>query len=249
MSTCSAAFRYTLDRLGPHGLPLIGRADWNDCLNLNCFSDTPGQSFQTTTNKDGKDGGVGLHRGAVRPGGTELAEIAQNGRSERRKPSSYLAAAAKMEATVCSSTAGTGSGSSAPTTTLGATDRLGRVRGGQDLHRAAGHLHHGRHRPGDGDAAEGAGLGEGTPGHAARHRAPAAGLFPVLPPPGRDLLLSAGLQGERRDLLPQQSLDHDRRDHGWDTATRRSTIISASIRRRARRSASCIAASPTSTRR
>jgi cellobiose phosphorylase len=48
------AIRYTLDRLGPHGLPLIGRADWNDCLNLNCFSDTPGQSVQTTTNKDGK---------------------------------------------------------------------------------------------------------------------------------------------------------------------------------------------------
>lgn len=46
--------RYTLDRLGPHGLPLIGRADWNDCLNLNCFSSSPGQSFQTTTNKDGK---------------------------------------------------------------------------------------------------------------------------------------------------------------------------------------------------
>ena len=46
--------QYTLDRLGPHNLPLIGRADWNDCLNLNCFSDTPGQSFQTTTNKDGK---------------------------------------------------------------------------------------------------------------------------------------------------------------------------------------------------
>jgi cellobiose phosphorylase len=45
---------YTLERLGPHGLPLIGRADWNDCLNLNCFSDTPGQSFQTTTNKEGK---------------------------------------------------------------------------------------------------------------------------------------------------------------------------------------------------
>jgi cellobiose phosphorylase len=45
--------QYTLDRLGPNKLPLIGRADWNDCLNLNCFSDTPGQSFQTTTNKDG----------------------------------------------------------------------------------------------------------------------------------------------------------------------------------------------------
>ena len=42
------AVRYTLERLGPHGLPLIGRADWNDCLNLNCFSETPGESFQTT---------------------------------------------------------------------------------------------------------------------------------------------------------------------------------------------------------
>jgi cellobiose phosphorylase len=48
------SIQYTLDNLGPHGLPLIGRADWNDCLNLNCFSDTPGQSFQTVTNKDGK---------------------------------------------------------------------------------------------------------------------------------------------------------------------------------------------------
>jgi cellobiose phosphorylase len=37
---------YTLNHLGPHGLPLIGHADWNDCLNLNCFSTTPGESFQ-----------------------------------------------------------------------------------------------------------------------------------------------------------------------------------------------------------
>lgn len=48
------SLQYTLDRLGPHDLPLIGRADWNDCLNLNCFSDTPGQSFQTTTSKEGR---------------------------------------------------------------------------------------------------------------------------------------------------------------------------------------------------
>ena len=46
--------QYILDRPGPHGLPLIGRADWNDCLNLNAFSEEPGQSFQTTTNQDGK---------------------------------------------------------------------------------------------------------------------------------------------------------------------------------------------------
>jgi cellobiose phosphorylase len=48
------SIQYTLARIGPHGLPLIGRADWNDCLNLNCFSEAPGQSFQTTTNRDGK---------------------------------------------------------------------------------------------------------------------------------------------------------------------------------------------------
>ena len=47
--------QYTLDNIGPHGLPLIGRADWNDCLNLNTFSATPGESFQTTTNQDGKN--------------------------------------------------------------------------------------------------------------------------------------------------------------------------------------------------
>ena len=43
---------YTITHLGPHGLPLIGRADWNDCLNLNCFSEEPGESFQTTANKE-----------------------------------------------------------------------------------------------------------------------------------------------------------------------------------------------------
>jgi cellobiose phosphorylase len=48
------SLRYTMEHLGPHMLPLIGRADWNDCLNLNCFSSEPGQSFQTTTSKDGK---------------------------------------------------------------------------------------------------------------------------------------------------------------------------------------------------
>ena len=38
---------FTRTHLGPHGLPQIGRADWNDCLNLNCFSTQPGESFQT----------------------------------------------------------------------------------------------------------------------------------------------------------------------------------------------------------
>jgi cellobiose phosphorylase len=45
------SFRHVTDNLGPHDLPLIGRADWNDCLNLNCFSWNPDDSFQTTENK------------------------------------------------------------------------------------------------------------------------------------------------------------------------------------------------------
>lgn len=48
------SFNHVTNNVGPHGLPLIGRADWNDCLNLNCFSTTPGESFQTANN--GTDG-------------------------------------------------------------------------------------------------------------------------------------------------------------------------------------------------
>ncbi|MBR6003918.1 MAG: glycosyl transferase, partial [Lachnospiraceae bacterium] len=40
------SFDYIATHKGPHNLPLIGRADWNDCLNLNCFSEHPGESFQ-----------------------------------------------------------------------------------------------------------------------------------------------------------------------------------------------------------
>ena len=45
------SFDHVVNNLGPHMLPLIGRADWNDCLNLNCFSWDPNESFQTTENK------------------------------------------------------------------------------------------------------------------------------------------------------------------------------------------------------
>lgn len=47
------SFNFTTTHLGPHNLPLIGRADWNDCLNLNCFSTVPGESFQTTGPSEG----------------------------------------------------------------------------------------------------------------------------------------------------------------------------------------------------
>ena len=49
------SFYHVVNNRGPHGLPLIGRADWNDCLNLNCFSDAPGESFQTFSNPNAPD--------------------------------------------------------------------------------------------------------------------------------------------------------------------------------------------------
>ena len=47
MDHLKRSFDYIVNHKGPHALPLIGRADWNDCLNLNCFSEHPGESFQT----------------------------------------------------------------------------------------------------------------------------------------------------------------------------------------------------------
>lgn len=51
MEHLRVSFNHVIENLGPHGLPLIGRADWNDCLNLNCFSTDPNESYQTTENK------------------------------------------------------------------------------------------------------------------------------------------------------------------------------------------------------
>ncbi|MBQ6175435.1 MAG: glycosyl transferase [Clostridia bacterium] len=55
MEHLEVSFYHVVNNVGPHGLPLIGRADWNDCLNLNCFSDTPDESFQTFSNPNAPD--------------------------------------------------------------------------------------------------------------------------------------------------------------------------------------------------
>lgn len=103
------AIQYTLDRLGPHGLPLIGRADWNDCLNLNCFSDEPGQSFQTTTNKDGNTAESVFIAGLFGVAAHEMADLTDFVAAQdanlvsliaSRSAESYRAAADEMEATV-----------------------------------------------------------------------------------------------------------------------------------------------------
>ncbi len=53
MDHLKRSFDYIVNHKGPHKLPLIGRADWNDCLNLNCFSEHPGESFQTFGSSEG----------------------------------------------------------------------------------------------------------------------------------------------------------------------------------------------------
>ncbi|MGA9349088.1 MAG: glycosyl transferase [Anaerolineae bacterium] len=94
------SLRYTLERLGPHGLPLIGRADWNDCLNLNTFSDTPGESFQSVaTQRKGKVAESVFIAGLFVLAAKEMAAIAR-WRGLEDEAQSYLDAAARMEATV-----------------------------------------------------------------------------------------------------------------------------------------------------
>jgi cellobiose phosphorylase len=90
---------YTRDRLGPHGLPLIGRADWNDCLNLNTFSSTPGESFQTTTTKDGQTAESVFIAGLFVLAAKELAAIARR-RGLDQEARRYGEQAARMEAAV-----------------------------------------------------------------------------------------------------------------------------------------------------
>ncbi len=74
----SRSFYHVVNNLGPHGLPLIGRADWNDCLNLNCFSTVPDESYQTTTSKDGRVAESVLIAGMFVFIGNEFAKICEN---------------------------------------------------------------------------------------------------------------------------------------------------------------------------
>ncbi len=91
--------QYTLDRLGPHGLPLIGRADWNDCLNLNTFSDEPGESFQTTTNKDGAVAESVFIAGLFGIAAKEMADI-EDTLGHGDEAQRYRDSAVKMDAVV-----------------------------------------------------------------------------------------------------------------------------------------------------
>ncbi len=71
----TASFYHVVNNKGPHNLPLIGRADWNDCLNLNCHSTAPGESFQTFGTADGRVAESVLIAGMFVAIGPDLVEI------------------------------------------------------------------------------------------------------------------------------------------------------------------------------
>jgi cellobiose phosphorylase len=96
------SIQYTLDRLGPHGLPLIGRADWNDCLNLNSFSLTPEQSFQTTVTKDGKVAESVFIAGLFVAAAREMVEITKRFKTPNPSVNGYMKKAEEMESKVYS---------------------------------------------------------------------------------------------------------------------------------------------------
>ncbi|WP_129724022.1 GH36-type glycosyl hydrolase domain-containing protein [Xylanivirga thermophila] len=84
-----ASFDHVVKNKGPHGLPLIGRADWNDCLNLNCHSTTADESFQTTGTADGRIAESVLIAGMFVAIGPELVEMlerkGETGNAERAR--------------------------------------------------------------------------------------------------------------------------------------------------------------------
>ena len=93
------SFDHVVNNKGPHGLPLIGRADWNDCLNLNCFSTNPDESFQTTENKEGGTAESIFIAGMFVLYGKEFAEICRRvGNTEYAN--SAISEVAKMEEAV-----------------------------------------------------------------------------------------------------------------------------------------------------
>ena len=204
---------FTLERLGPHGLPLIGRADWNDCLNLNVFSERPGDSFQTAPNRPGGVAESVFIAALFVLAAREAAALARL-RGDSAEVDRCEAAAHAMTAAI---EAHGWDGA----WYRRAYDHAGRPVGsslndeGQIFIEPQGLM-----------AMAGVGLEDGRTRTAlasvrerlatdARHRRPAAGLRDLPPGARRDLLVPARLQGERRRLLPHQPLDHDRRGHHW----------------------------------
>jgi cellobiose phosphorylase len=78
MHHLETSLAYTMAKRGPHGLPLIGHADWNDCLNLNCFSTEPNESFQTAGDVAGSPAESVMIAGLFLEAAAEMAALHQH---------------------------------------------------------------------------------------------------------------------------------------------------------------------------
>ncbi|MBR6932653.1 MAG: glycosyl transferase [Bacteroidales bacterium] len=95
------SFDHVTRNLGPHGLPLIGRADWNDCLNLNCFSDNPDESFQTTENRtEGSRAESLMIAGLFVVEGKDFAELLERIKAPGKRIGEVREAVRKMETAI-----------------------------------------------------------------------------------------------------------------------------------------------------
>ena len=212
MEHLKRSFDHVIDNRGPHGLPLIGRADWNDCLNLNCFSETPGESFQTTQNRTGNTAESVFIAGMFVAIGADYATLARR-RGDGPEADRAEDAIRAMRAAVLEH-------GWDGDWFLRAYDFFGtRVGSRENTH---GQIWI---EPQGFCVMAGIGLDDGKAIRAldatrARLNTPHGIVllnpaYTGLPPgAGRGDLIPAGLQGERRDLLPQQPLDHHRGDHG-----------------------------------
>ena len=178
-SSTSAVTRIHPRPAGPHGLPLIGRADWNDCLNLNCFSDTPGRILPDDREQTGGVAESVFIGGLFVLAAKEMAAIAEQPATDA-EADRCRAAGERHGGAPSTRTVGTAHGSGAPTT-ISAVRSARRERRGPDLHRAAGDVHHGRYRSGGWAGRRRPGRRPRAAGDPARHHPPAAGILALLP--------------------------------------------------------------------
>ncbi len=203
------ALNYTLERLGPHDLPLIGHADWNDCLNLNCFSDDPDESFQTAEHDvEEKRAESVFIAGQFVYAACELADLAENADAIPDEPDEYRQLADEMAERI--EDAGW-DGEWFRRAYDHFSDPVGSSENEAGQIFVEPQVHHGRRRLREREGPAGAGRRARAPGDRARNRPPPARVHRVRRAPRRDHLLPAGVQGERQRVLPHQPLDRDRR--------------------------------------
>ena len=197
---------------GPHGLPLIGHADWNDCLNLNCFSTEPNETFQRAGDVEGSQAESVMIAGLFLYACREMAALYRHLGQRRATRAGIDGLYDEMLAVVEDAGVGRRVVPSAPSTPPASRSARKRVRRGQDLHREPGLVRARRRRAdGNGRAPQALESVAQAPRSPRRHRAPAAGVSrATTSSSARSSSYPPGVQGERRHLLPQQHVDPPR---------------------------------------